>query len=142
MIQLSATEKGDLHGIYKKQRPSLSSDYVMMSFLGRLKHLNMEKNELYYVPMLKSVEGKVIPNDDEKEAKRLRRSAERSGRRSAKGSRSHRQETKKEDASNGETAVPKPTPVSQSTDTEKTEKDTETKSGQTNETSTGGMFYP
>ena len=112
----------------------------------------MEKNELYYVPMLKSVEGKVIPNDDEKEKKRLRRSADRAGRRSAKGSRSQgsrsrMEEEKKEEE--GETTVPKPTPVPPSAETdqlasEKSEKLTseklssETKSGESD--GMGGIY--
>ena len=102
----------------------------------------MEKNELYYVPMLKSVEGKVVPNDDEKETKRLRRSAEKTRRRSAKSSRSRQQESSsqgqesKKGEGDGETTVPKPTPVPLSADT--TEKTSEQPSGQSNETDTGG----
>ena len=50
----------------------------------RLKHLNMEKNEIFYVPQLKSVEGTMIVNDDEKANKNLRRSAKKSARGSAR----------------------------------------------------------
>ncbi|XP_052782406.1 X-ray radiation resistance-associated protein 1-like isoform X2 [Mya arenaria] len=64
------------------------SVFAALAGLSSLKHLNLEKNDIYYVPMLKSVEGKVVPNDDEKDAKKLRRSAEKGGRRSARGMRS------------------------------------------------------
>ena len=105
--------------------------------LSRLKHLNMEKNELYYVPMLKSVEGKVIPNDDEKEKKRLRRSA---GRRSAKGSRSQGSRSQMEGdikEEEGETTVPKPTPVPQSVETEQLASENLSSDKMSSETKTG-----
>lgn len=44
----------------------------------RLQHLSLEKNEIFYVPQLKSMEGKVVTNTDEKAKKRLRRSADKS----------------------------------------------------------------
>lgn len=58
----------------------------------RLKHLNLEKNEIYYVPQLKSVEGTMIINDDEKSTRRLQRSARHSARRSARGQRTEKQD--------------------------------------------------
>ncbi|KAH3807141.1 hypothetical protein DPMN_135474, partial [Dreissena polymorpha] len=90
------------------------SVFAALAGLSSLKHLNLEKNELYYVPMLKSVEGKVIPNDSEKDARKLRRSAEKGGRRSARGQRSKeatpRQVAEKKGRENT-TDVPQPTPA-------------------------------
>ncbi|KAL4220511.1 X-ray radiation resistance-associated protein 1 [Mactra antiquata] len=91
------------------------SVFAALAGLTSLKHLNVEKNDLYYVPMLKSVEGKLVHNDSEKDARKLRRSAERGGRKSsARGTRSKeptpRQTSlivKKEST----TDVPLPTPV-------------------------------
>lgn len=56
----------------------------------RLKHLNLEKNDIYYVPQLKSVEGTMIINDDEKSTRRLQKSARLSARRSARGQKSQK----------------------------------------------------
>jgi len=80
-----------------------------------LKHLNLEKNEIYYVPMLKSVEGKVVPNENEKDARKLRRSAEKGGKRSARGQRSKhntpRVATERQKESTGDASQPGPTPA-------------------------------
>ena len=72
--------------------------------------------------MLKSIEGKLIQNDSEKDAKRLRRSAEKGGRKSARGTRSKdptpRQPVEKKERE-GTTEVPLPTPVPTLDDSQK-----------------------
>ena len=104
-----------------------------------LKHLNLEKNELYYVPMLKSVEGQVVPNSDEKEVKKLRRSAEKVTKRSPRTSRSKdttpRQPSllKKDREETGE--VPKPTPVPEGNEPK-------LENGDKNGTKKNGRFNP
>ncbi|XP_062584370.1 X-ray radiation resistance-associated protein 1-like [Saccostrea cucullata] len=80
------------------------SVFAALAGLKRLKHLNLEKNDIYYVPQLKSVEGTMIINDDEKSTRRLRRSARLSARGSARGQRSEKQDpplekTEKQDPS-------------------------------------------
>lgn len=52
--------------------------------------MNLEKNDIYYVPQLKSVEGTMIINDDEKSTRRLQKSARLSARRSARGQKSQK----------------------------------------------------
>lgn len=64
--------------------------FINFSFFVRLKHLNLEKNDIYYVPQLKSVEGTMIINDDEKSTRRLQKSARLSARRSARGQKSQK----------------------------------------------------
>lgn len=64
--------------------------------------------------MLKSVEGKLIQNESEKDARKLRRSAEKGGRRSARGTRS-KEQTPRQPLGKKEreetTEAPLPTPV-------------------------------
>lgn len=64
--------------------------FAALAGLKRLKHLNLEKNDIYYVPQLKSVEGTMIINDDEKSTRRLQKSARLSARRSARGQKSQK----------------------------------------------------
>ncbi|XP_060557943.1 X-ray radiation resistance-associated protein 1-like isoform X2 [Ruditapes philippinarum] len=98
------------------------SVFAALAGLSSLKHLNLEKNELYYVPMLKSIEGKLVQNESEKDARKLRRSAEKEGRRSARGTRSkdptprHPVEKKERE---GTTDAPLPTPVPTGEDSQK-----------------------
>ncbi|XP_053404342.1 X-ray radiation resistance-associated protein 1-like isoform X2 [Mercenaria mercenaria] len=98
------------------------SVFAALAGLSSLKHLNLEKNELYYVPMLKSVEGKVVQNESEKDARKLRRSAEKEGRRSARGTRSKDptpwQPVEKKN-SEDTTNAPLPTPVPAGEDSQK-----------------------
>ncbi|KAL5004765.1 hypothetical protein ScPMuIL_018221 [Solemya velum] len=54
------------------------SIFASLAGLSRLQHLSLEKNEIFYVPQLKSMEGKVVTNTDEKATRRLKKSADRS----------------------------------------------------------------
>ncbi|XP_033759734.1 X-ray radiation resistance-associated protein 1-like [Pecten maximus] len=58
--------------------------FAALAGLNRLRHLNLEKNEIFYVPQLKSVEGTMVVNEDEKAAEKLRKSAVKSARKSAR----------------------------------------------------------
>nr|XP_022287824.1 X-ray radiation resistance-associated protein 1-like [Crassostrea virginica] len=72
--------------------------FAALAGLKRLKHLNLEKNDIYYVPQLKSVEGTMIINDDEKSTRRLQRSARLSARKSARGQKTQKQDPQPEKA--------------------------------------------
>ncbi|XP_021372100.1 X-ray radiation resistance-associated protein 1-like [Mizuhopecten yessoensis] len=65
--------------------------FAALAGLNRLRHLNLEKNEIFYVPQLKSVEGTMVVNEDEKATEKLRKSARKSGRKSARTPRSGKQ---------------------------------------------------
>ena len=52
-------------------------------FYFRLRHLNLEKNEIFYVPQLKSVEGSMIVSEDDKDNERLKKSP-KSGKKSSR----------------------------------------------------------
>ncbi|XP_069103439.1 X-ray radiation resistance-associated protein 1-like [Argopecten irradians] len=58
--------------------------FAALAGLNRLRHLNLEKNEIFYVPQLKSVEGTMVVNEDEKATEKLRKSAQKSARKSAR----------------------------------------------------------
>ncbi|XP_035827301.1 X-ray radiation resistance-associated protein 1 isoform X2 [Aplysia californica] len=59
--------------------------FAALAGLPKLRHLNMSKNEIFFVPQLKSVEGRVVTQDG-KDKKRPRRPG--SGRRSSRRSKS------------------------------------------------------
>ncbi|KAK3589901.1 hypothetical protein CHS0354_034913 [Potamilus streckersoni] len=60
------------------------SVFATLATMPNLKHLNLEKNEIYLIPMLQSMEGRMFTNEDEREKRRLQRSAKNSARKSAR----------------------------------------------------------
>ncbi|KAL3847386.1 hypothetical protein ACJMK2_018301 [Sinanodonta woodiana] len=60
------------------------SVFATLATMPNLKHLNLEKNEIYLIPMLQSLEGRMFTNEDERKQRRLRRSAKNSARKSAR----------------------------------------------------------
>ncbi|XP_041350431.1 X-ray radiation resistance-associated protein 1-like [Gigantopelta aegis] len=76
--------------------------FAALAGLQRLKHLNMEKNLVYYVPQLKSVEGKVVTQESIP-PKKFSKSARKSGRSSQRSrSAAHKDSGKKATPTNAD----------------------------------------
>ncbi|CAC5372085.1 X-ray radiation resistance-associated protein 1 [Mytilus coruscus] len=66
--------------------------FAALAGLRRLRHLNLEKNEIFYVPQLKSVEGSMVVSEDDTGEKR-----KKSGKRTSRTPRSNRHNRRKSD---------------------------------------------
>ncbi|XP_060073090.1 X-ray radiation resistance-associated protein 1-like [Ylistrum balloti] len=73
--------------------------FAALAGLNKLRHLNLEKNEIFYVPQLKSVEGTMVVNEDEKATEKLRKSAQKSARKSARTPHSGKQTEREQEVS-------------------------------------------
>ncbi|CAG2241615.1 X-ray radiation resistance-associated protein 1 [Mytilus edulis] len=66
--------------------------FAALAGLRRLRHLNLEKNEIFYVPQLKSVEGSMVVSEDDSGEKR-----KKSGKKTSRTPRSSRHNRRKSD---------------------------------------------